>query len=227
MKKYNIFLFDADDTLFDYQIAEKIALKVMLRQFGIELTSELHSFYKKSNMDLWHKFERNEVSSEELQRTRFELLLNKAGLTEDPMEFNKKYLFELGKCSVLNDGAEDICKKIKSSGKEIYIITNGLHYTQESRLKHSTISVYIKDYFISEVVGYRKPEKEFFDFVFNSIGETRSDALIIGDSLNADIAGGVISNTDTCWYNPYKITNGTQFKPTYEIEALDEISKFL
>ena len=45
--------------------------------------------------------------------------------------------------------------------------------------------------FVSEQTGYQKPMPEFFDFVFNEIGEDkRNNAIIIGDSLTSDILGG-------------------------------------
>ena len=43
---------------------------------------------------------------------------------------------------------------------------------------------------------------------------------MVGDSLTSDIQGGINFGVDTCWYNPNKIENKTEIKPTYEISNL-------
>ena len=49
-----------------------------------------------------------------------------------------------------------------------------------------------------------------------------SKVLLVGDSLGADIIGGINYGIDTCWYNPKGIdSNGV--KPTYEIKCLKEL----
>ena len=46
MKKYKILLFDVDDTLLDFQKAEKEALRMLFEEKGIPLTSEIEAQYK-------------------------------------------------------------------------------------------------------------------------------------------------------------------------------------
>lgn len=48
-------------------------------------------------------------------------------------------------------------------------------------------------------------------------------ALIVGDSLTSDIAGGAATGIDTCWFNPrHKKPTGSVL-PTYEIHSLGEL----
>ena len=47
MKKYKTLLFDVDDTLLDFQKAERIALRMLFEEKGISLTSEIEAQYKK------------------------------------------------------------------------------------------------------------------------------------------------------------------------------------
>jgi putative hydrolase of the HAD superfamily len=51
--------------------------------------------------------------------------------------------------------------------------------------------------------------------------------LIVGDSLTSDIQGGINFGIDTCWFNPNKIINKTELKPTYEISNLLELKDIL
>ena len=91
--------------------------------------------------------------------------------------------------------------------------------------------MYLKifDYiFISENVGVEKPNIEYFEHVFNSLGiSDKREVLIIGDSLTSDMKGGDIAGIDTCWFNPKHKTNNLGVKVTYEIDSLDELNDII
>jgi len=231
VKKYDVFLFDADNTLFDYDLAEKNALSIMMERHGLGYSEEIRDKYREINADVWGKFERGEITKTELQSSRFELLFRhmEANINIDGVAFNDGYIKHLGEGSYLIDGAYEICKDIVKAGKKLYIITNGLLATQEARIKHSTISKYISDSFISEVVGYEKPHIRFFEHVISSISPPipKDKIIIIGDYLKADIAGGINIGIDTCWFNLREEENKTEIKPTYEIKKLNELHKFI
>lgn len=107
---------------------------------------------------------------------------------------------------------------------DLYVVTNGVSKTQDKRLRDSGLFPLFKDIFVSEDTGYQKPMKEFFDYVFSRIPNFRVDeALIIGDSLSADIKGGELAGLDTCWFNPNMKQNHTNINPSYQIHNLEEI----
>ena len=55
--------------------------------------------------------------------------------------------------------------------------------------------------FISEQLGTKKPEKDFYDKVFDAIGPARrSSAIMVGDSLSSDMQGGRNAGIPTCFY---------------------------
>ncbi len=60
---------------------------------------------------------------------------------------------------------------IISKRHDLYIVTNGVTETQKRRLNQTPLHKYIKKIFISEETGYQKPNPEFFNYVFNDIGE--------------------------------------------------------
>ena len=100
--------------------------------------------------------------------------------------------------------------------------------TQTSRIKHSRIKDYISDFFVSEFVGFQKPHIAYFEYVFDHIPQIEKDkVLIIGDSLSADIAGGITAGIDSCWFNEHNKENHTDIVPTYEINKLGELQKFI
>lgn len=228
MKSYDIFLFDADGTLFDYDKAEAAALKSMFDLYGFSYSEDIRNKYREFNAEAWKSFENGQITKDALQTIRFSRLFDILGINCDPKKFNNEYLVELGKCAFLTDGAFTICKNITERGKKIYIVTNGVSLSQRTRLEYSAIKPYISDIFISEDIGFQKPNALYFDFVFSRIPHVNKDNfLIIGDSLSADIAGGINAGIDSCWFNNLGAKNETKFMPTYEIRHLEELNKLI
>jgi 2-haloacid dehalogenase len=228
MKDYNYFLFDADGTLFDYDKAEENALHRMLSLYNYDYSETLLSKYKKINSDAWQSYERGEISKESMQTIRFSRLFELMSVDWDATEFNKKYLFELGKGRFLIDGAFELCKELYENNKTLYIITNGILLSQKTRIEHSSLKPYISKLFVSEEIGYSKPNIEYFKYVLSNIEcENKSNILVIGDLLETDIAGANNAGIDSCWINTKGISNDTKFYPTYEVTKLSEIQDFL
>ena len=228
MKTYEVFLFDADGTLYDYDLAEANALRTVFEGFGLAYDENVRARYRAINADVWGRYERGEISKDELQTLRFARLFAECGVCCEIDEFNRKYLSELGKGAHLIDGAFDICEAIVSRGKSIYIVTNGILATQEARIKHSRIRDFVAGFFVSEFVGAQKPDSQYFEYVFSHIPPVGKDKiLIVGDSLTADIAGGNNAGIDACWFNPSGNENCTNVKPTFEIQRLDELRKMI
>ena len=228
MKKYDVFLFDADGTLFDFDKAEIEAFKSTFKAFDFEYSDVILGIYKKVNAAAWEAFEKGERSKEEIVIWRFDELFRNLGVECCSKYFNEMYLKELGKGAFLIDGAVEVCREIVACGKQIFIITNGVFSVQESRRKSSLINPYITDTFVSEAVGFQKPDIRYFDHVFANIAPVEKEQiLVIGDSLSADIAGGNLAGVDTCWFNPLGIKNTSDIRSTYEVCLLEELQKFI
>jgi 2-haloacid dehalogenase len=113
-----------------------------------------------------------------------------------------------------------------TSKYDVYVITNGVKRVQTKRLSLVNITKYFKKIYISEEVGYQKPNIEYFEYVLNDLKITnKEDLLIIGDSLSSDIKGGINSGIDTMWYNPKYLT--TDVKYTYQIHNYDEFFEII
>ena len=227
-KKYDIFLFDADGTLYDFDKAEANALRIVFDKCGFNYKEEVLDKYIEINLPLWDSLEKGEMSKDVLQTLRFVRLFDYIGVDYDAKDFNEKYLYELGKGAFLIDGALEICRQIALRGKKIYIVTNGILAKQTSRIKHSLIKDYISGFFVSECVGFQKPSISYFDYIIANIPQVGKDKiLIIGDSLSADIQGGRNAGIDSCWFNPACVENQTGIIPTYEVHMLSEILGFV
>ena len=84
------------------------------------------------------------------------------------------------------------------------------------------------DVFISEDVGFEKPDVKFFEHVWSKIGQYEPDeVIIVGDSLTSDMKGGDNAGIKCCWYNPKGLENTNDVKLDYEIKNLQEIMGIL
>jgi len=225
MKTYDIFLFDADNTLYDFDKCSTHALETIFAEHNLPYTADIPKLFYDIGTPLWERFERGQISGRELQKVRFANLFAELDIYLDPVEFNGKYLYALGRSPFLVDGALEICRELTEQGKKIYIVTNGFQISQQTRMEFSGLRQYISGCFISEIIGHEKPGTGFFDYVFSNIPDVQKErVLIVGDSLTADIAGGNNYGIDNCWFNFRKEENRTDIVPTYEIKHLNEIS---
>lgn len=227
LKKYQTLLFDIDDTLLDFGAAENDALHLLFEDQQIPLTDEIATRYKEINHRLWRSFEEGIIDRDEVVNTRFSILFKELGQDVDGSLLDNKYRSYLEEGHRLVDGAFDVITNLQNQ-YELYIVTNGVSKTQYRRLRDSGLYPLFKGIFVSEDTGYQKPMKEYFDYVFKRIPHfSVEQALIIGDSLNADIKGGQLAGIDTCWFNPNRKANDTEIIPTYEIHKLNDLYQIL
>lgn len=225
---YDILLFDADRTLFDFDESEKLAFFEIAPRYGVASTNENFELYKKINHDNWHALELGLVTKEVLVVRRFAQFLEAVHAVGNAQKMNDDYLTALSKKSILFKDTLPLLEKLKGAGKRIFIITNGVTKVQEGRLKDSPILPYLEQVFISEQMNVSKPQKLFFDLVAQKIeGYTPENALVIGDSLTSDIQGANNAGLDCVWLNLENAPNDKGLKVTFEAKSLDEIGEFI
>lgn len=227
MKKYTALLFDADGTLFDFDKAETFALESSLAERNIECTADILLTYKKINASLWSLLEQGKTIQADIRRDRFEKLFEHYGFDGDPALTGAAFIKYLSKGVFFLDGAIEILGYLHEK-YPLYLVTNGITQVQESRYSISGMDKYFKAMFVSETLGVAKPHIEYFNMVFDAIGNAhKSETLIVGDSLTSDIEGGIVAGIDTCWYNPSGKQNACNSTPTYEISHLSELRNIL
>lgn len=199
--KFEIVLVDADETIFDFKKSEYVAFKSTLNLFGKDCTDDEFKAYSNINAKLWKEFEKGTITRDKLKTQRFDEWFDLMGFSVDSVSFNENYAQNLGKCSFLINGAEEFIKKL-SEICDVYIITNGLVISQSGRFNNSTIKPYIKKIYISEAIGYAKPDVEFFDYCIKDIGlPDKSKYIVLGDSLSSDMQGGKNAGLTTCRFS--------------------------
>ena len=225
--KFKTLLFDVDDTLLDFQLTEEKALQALFQEEELTLTDEIEATYKKINSQLWREFEQGKTDKKTVTDTRFSLLFTQLNKNVDGKKMGEQYRYHLSQGHDLLGNSKEIIERLQPD-YDLYIVTNGVAKTQYQRLNDSKMTTFFNDIFVSEEVGYQKPMKEYFDYVFERIPSfDREKTLIIGDSLASDIKGGNVANIETLWLNPSKQPATLDIQPTYEISRLDEIFNVL
>ena len=220
---YPYLLFDADNTLFDFDQAERNAHLLLCRAHGLAFSEEGYQLYHKCNADLWRDFDRGLCTKEYLLVERFRRYLAITGERADPEALNRDHLRALGEGAMLLPGAEELCR-VLSRDHRLYLLTNAVASVQKTRFANSAIAPYFQGVFISEEVGVGKPDPAYFDYVFHAVpGLARDNALVIGDSLTSDIQGANNAGLPCCWFNSKGQPRPQGLRIDYEIRALEEL----
>lgn len=220
-------LFDLDDTLLDFQKAEAAAIRKALARLGLEPDHQAVSLYSAINARQWRRLERQEITREQVASERFKLLFEELGVDRQPVEANQIYRHYLGIGHYFMPGAARLLEELFPV-YDLYLVSNGSAAVQDSRIESAGIARYFKEIFISQRIGYDKPQVEFFHRCFQRIpGLSCDSTVIIGDSLTSDILGGIRAGIHTCWYNPGRKPAREDIPAEYEVQELSQIPSLL
>lgn len=226
--KYPYLLFDADDTLFDFQASSSRAFDTMCRMNGIPNTPDVYQLYHEINAVLWRAFDRGEVSKDYVTHERYIRFLKALELERDPGKCNRDYLSALGENVFPLPHAEEVCRELAKRGHYLYIITNAVASVQRSRLKRCSFGGLFQEAFISEDAGASKPNPAYYQYVRARLPEiSPENTLIIGDSLATDIKGANNAGLPCCWFNPSGKAAPEDLTIHHEIRDLRELLAFV
>lgn len=226
--KYDVLLFDADNTLFDFDAAERLAFDEFAPRFGIAPTDENYELYRKFNLETWAGIENNVAPKDRLLVLRYEKLFKALGVNADAEEANLFFLRALSTKGVLYPDTIGLLESLKKANRRLYMITNGVTEVQNGRIAATDTGKYFDEIFISENVGASKPHKAFFDYVAASVPNfSRERALVIGDSLTSDIAGANRYGLDCVWFNPNEKALPSDLKVNYIAKTLSSVASFI
>ena len=221
--RYKTLLMDADNTLLDFTKSEHDAIAETFARFGLPHDDATIAVYSRVNDAHWKMLERGEIEKKVLMWKRFEAFCACTGLEADPKALAADYLRTLSTKSYMIDGALEVCQTLAKQCR-MYVITNGDKRVQEGRFTPSPLAKYFEAAYISEVVGFEKPDIRYFEAVMRDIPDfDPATTLVVGDSLTSDIRGGINAGLDTCWYNPKGKSLPADIPVTYVIDDLAKL----
>lgn len=228
-KIYTHFLFDLDDTIFDFPAAELHGLEKVYAALDMKLSHEDHQHYSAFNKELWDDIDAGRLTRDEMQARRFpEFFQNEYGLQlENNAELVKIYQQGLAESHELLPNAAKVIRRLHRQGHYLAIVSNGLLKVQQAKLADVGLLDCFNDLFISREIGHMKPNPEFFEYVLAHSKCNTANTLVIGDSLKTDMLGAKRAGLDSVWYNRHKRPNQTLVHPTYTISDLLELEEIV
>lgn len=221
--KYHFVLFDADETLFSFNVMA--GLQAVFAKYDVDFSQADLLHYQNTNKPLWIDYQNGEISADYLQITRFNEWANR--LNVPAMQLNHEFLDAMVSICEPLPGAVQLLNKLKTKAK-LGIITNGFNRLQHARIKHTGLENMFDWLVVSEIVGLAKPDKAIFDYTFNLMGNPNKDKiLMVGDTLSSDILGGQNAGIDTVWLQHTNVPEHANIKPTHTIQSLHQLETIL
>lgn len=229
MAVYTTILWDLDQTILDFKKSMEYALRDSFSRLQLTIDEEKIKLYSAINDSYWLRFEKGEITKDEVLLGRFRTFYEKLGITDKaPEEIAEIYQNALGEVFFFRDEADQLIMRLKKQGLKQYIITNGVNRTQARKVRLSGLDKMIDGVFVSELIGYPKPQREYFDACFAQMpGITREECILVGDSITSDMQGGINAGVATCWYNPERLPAPPSLLIDYEIHDLRELPQIL
>ncbi len=224
---YSTVLFDLDHMLLDSDESERLAFAATMAAAGVvDGAEELFPAYTAINRAMWAAVERGEMTPLDVKARRFEDFVDQTGITADPAQMAGWFVHGLGANGELYPGALELLEAVRPTA-QTGLVTNGIGEVQRARIARLGLAPFFDAVSISGELGVAKPSPEIFDHTFSLLADSdRDGAVMIGDSLTSDMAGGIAAGIDTVWFNRHGGDSG-EVEPTHEVSSIGEIAGVL
>ena len=215
------FLVDADETILDFVRSSRESFVKTLKSFGIEQAESFYGRFKEINDSLWREYEKGTITKSDLVVERFSRLFKQLKIDKDARCVNERYFATLCDTGYWLPGARTFLDRLRMRGK-VFLITNGTPAAQYGRLKSVGLEHFFDGVFISDEIGYAKPDEQFFTYVLNRLQVSKCACIVIGDSLTSDMKGANNAGISSIWYNPQgKKAEGAE--PDFVAQNYDQV----
>lgn len=224
IKKFDLIIFDFDDTLFDYSATERSSLIETFKYFGLLYHNNYYDIYHELNRKIWAKLTPNSKEGmEEMRELRYEEFLKAIKIDFPSREFMKKHT----SYSFNGKLIKNVDKTIKRLHEDAILVigSNGSFTPRWEKLQNSSIKHCFSGFFVSEQFGgnIKKPNSLFFDTILKSFSNIpRERVLVVGDCLGTDILGANNAKLQSCYFTYINelTANDCNAKPDYVINDI-------
>lgn len=201
-------IFDLDDTIFDHQYARRAALGSLKNTFPSLANQEvvaLEAVHERFLQVTHSRLLEGQLTLTEARRERLRLLFEEFGLMATEKELDEgdalyRSTYDGSRRPV--PGVLALIAALKTR-VQIGVITNGLGTQQQEKMSFCGITEMIDAVVISEVVGFKKPSREIFEYALSELRVLPAEAIMIGDSWQSDVLGARAAGLSTVWFNRY------------------------
>ena len=181
-------LFDFDNTLYDYDLTNKIALNKLFNELLLNNNLDktiIQKLYKKINNNIKNS---NNTNNKFNKIIYIKKLLEKLNISLTELsKYLKDYEDEFNNNFKLYDGVLELFKYLKLKNIKIGIVSNNIFIQQYNKLKESSLLEYIDFIQTSDECGEEKPHINIFLNIQNKMGIPFENMAFIGDNFEHDI----------------------------------------
>lgn len=200
-------LFDLDDTLFDHSYCARTALDGVraahecLQALPAERIEEAHG---RILDDLHGDVVSGKRELDAARIERFRRLFEFAGVQAEPALasaaaacYRQAYLESWR----VVQGAIALLGELRRREIPIAVVSNNLLEEQQDKMRYCALEPYIDALVVSGEVAVSKPDPRIFHIALDRLGRTAAEAVMVGDSWTADIAGAAAAGIRPIWLN--------------------------
>src|SRR5262245_4695260 len=203
-------LFDLDDTLFDHHTSSRNALARVhaASPAGARASFEAFERHHTRFLEEMHiEVLAGRVGMDEARRERFRRVFAALGLEVMPEEAaSAAAAYRAGYLDLRQptEGAVDLLAALKPHVR-IGIVSNNLYEEQREKLEFCGLTPYVDALVVSEETGVSKPDPRIFETALTRLGVREVEAIMVGDSWEADVRGAMNAGILAVWFNPRRL----------------------
>lgn len=223
-------IFDLDDTLYDYETNNTVAITELCRCMTSTLNISDHKFMEAFNYG--RNATKNGLGDCASQHNRIiyfqkalEFLNVKPSLYA--LEMYDIYWGTILNNITLNNGVIALFEYLRKSNAPICICTDLTAHIQHRKIRKLGLEHYIDVLVTSEEAGVEKPNPRIFELCLKKLELNPSEVFYVGDSFKKDIIGASNVGIQSFWYNPKKIVMETNGLNHIEVDTFDKIVEVL
>lgn len=224
VKIYEWILFDADNTLFHFD--DFLGLDCMFKKhFEMGFCKKDYQDFQAISKPLWNSYQNGEINAQHLQERRFYSWAEKLQIST--AQLNSIFMQTMADISKPLQGVVSLLNFLKDKAK-LGIITNGFTELQQTRLERTGLKDFFEIHVISEQVGIAKPDPKIFEYALSLAGNpAREKVLMVGDTFETDMLGGINAKLDTCWLNPDRKPFPQNLITSHQISSISALQDLL
>ena len=220
--------FDADDTLWDFQLAMKAALESTLQQLrSIVRNAASVQLTVQKMIEIREKVARELVEGVVTHEViRYEALVQTLEYVGAPSQtiaeqLHRSYIEARFAHTRPYPDVEPVLKALKRR-YQIGIISNGNSYPERCGLPNTF------DFTIfAHECGFPKPDRRIFELALSRSGCQPHEVLHVGDSLENDVLGAQNCGLRNVWLNREGVRNVTNIAPDLEVPDLSALLEWV
>jgi putative hydrolase of the HAD superfamily len=231
LKKTRAVLFDIDDTIFDRNRAQHLALEIIVRKlpevFKNLEKERIKAAFIESDLITTRDFDAG-APSEGLRDIRSRLFLRILEISEEYTHIiTHMYVREYPAVNTPVPGVKDIVSKLGEK-YEMGIVSNGFADVQYTKLDTIGLRQKFTCIVLSEEIGIRKPNPKIFQHAVDVMKLKPEECMYVGNSYANDVIGATHAGMTTCWFNREQLEPATgDIRPDFVINDLTELIEIL